>query len=60
MAGRAIDDADERDSIPGVVATVLRQLAEHAPIEELLKGGSSLLDGLGNLGSLIDRLPGIG
>ena len=31
-AQRAIDDADERDSIPGLVATVLRFAVDRAPI----------------------------
>ncbi len=33
---RAIDDADERDTIPGLVATALKFAAERAPIDWLL------------------------
>jgi hypothetical protein len=33
---RAIDDADERDTVPGLVATGMRFLAERAPIDWVL------------------------
>jgi predicted MFS family arabinose efflux permease len=33
---RAIDDADERDSLPGLIATVLREIVERAPLDWLL------------------------
>lgn len=44
---RSIDDADERDSLPGWVASVLRFAARNAPI-------GWIVDGL----DLPDRLPG--
>ena len=33
---RAIDDADDRNSIPGLVATGLKFLADRAPIDWIL------------------------
>jgi hypothetical protein len=36
-ADRAIDDADDRGTIPGIVATVLHFAVEHAPIDWLAK-----------------------
>ncbi|MFN8186779.1 MAG: hypothetical protein U0R69_06855 [Gaiellales bacterium] len=51
---RAIDDAQERGSLPGFAATILRELVKRAPIDWLLDQAGSLQD-------LIDRagdLPG--
>jgi MFS family permease len=36
-ARRAIDDADDRDSIPGVVAFILREVVDRAPVDWLLE-----------------------
>jgi MFS family permease len=62
---RAIDDAEARGSLNGVVATVLRAIAERAPVEELIAGGGALRDlarRAGDIdvdpGSLLDRLRG--
>ena len=33
---RAIDDADDRDTIPGIVATGLKAVANRAPIDWVL------------------------
>jgi hypothetical protein len=45
----AIDEAEHRGDLPGVVATLLREGAKHAPIKFLVEGGSSLTDLLGQL-----------
>ena len=45
----AIDDAEARDDIGGLEATLLRQVAEHAPLDWLIEGGSSLADQLGGI-----------
>lgn len=41
---RAVDDAEARDSIGGLTATILRQVIQRAPIDWLIKGGSELAD----------------
>jgi hypothetical protein len=45
----AIDEAERRGDVPGVVAALLRAGARHAPVKFLLEGGSELSD-------LLDRL----
>ncbi|MGD9573548.1 MAG: MFS transporter [Thermoleophilia bacterium] len=57
---RAIDDAEDRGSLPGWVADVLRAGARRAPVEELIEGGGALndlIDRAGDIdpGSLLDR-----
>lgn len=46
---RAIDEAESRGDLPGIVATLLREAAKHAPIKFLVEGGTSLADLLGGL-----------
>lgn len=38
----AIDDAEQRGSLNGIVAALLRQLVEHAPVQWLIQGGQGL------------------
>jgi hypothetical protein len=38
----AIDDAEERDSLSGIVATVMREIAERAPLQWLIDGGQEI------------------
>ena len=38
----AIDDAEQRGSMNAIVAALLRQLVEHAPVEWLIDGGQGL------------------
>ena len=38
----SIDDAEQRGSLNGVVAVVLRQVVEHAPVQWLIDGGQSI------------------
>jgi hypothetical protein len=45
----AIDDAEERDSIGGIEARLLRAVVERAPLDWLIQGGSSLADLLGGI-----------
>ena len=45
----ALDDAEARDDIGGIEATLLRQVVEHAPLDWLIQGGSSLADQLGGI-----------
>jgi hypothetical protein len=45
----AIDDAEERDSIGGLEARLLRAVVERAPLDWLIQGGSSLADLLGGI-----------
>ena len=63
---RAIDDAEERGSLNGVVAGVLRAIAERVPVEELIEGGGAVRDLAGRVGdidvdpgALLDRLQGL-
>jgi hypothetical protein len=46
---KAIDDAEERDSIGGLEARLLRAVVERAPLDWLIQGGSSLADLLGGI-----------
>jgi hypothetical protein len=43
----AIDDAEARGSVNAIVAAVLRQVAERAPVQWLIDGGQGLADLLG-------------
>jgi hypothetical protein len=45
----AIDDAEERDSIGGLEATILRQVVERAPLDWLIEGGGDLADLFGGI-----------
>jgi hypothetical protein len=45
----AIDEAEDRGDLPGIVATLLREAAKHAPVKFLVQGGTSLTDLLGQL-----------
>lgn len=38
----AIDDAEQRGSLNAIVATVLRQVVEHGPIQWLVDGGQAI------------------
>jgi len=38
----AIGDAEQRGSLSGIVAALLRQLVEHAPVQWLIDGGQGL------------------
>ena len=38
----AIDDAERRGSLGGIVAALLRQLVQHAPVQWLVDGGQGL------------------
>lgn len=38
----AIDDAEQRGSVNGVVAALLRQFVQHAPVQWLIDGGQGL------------------
>ena len=44
---RSIEEAKRRGDIPDFVAPLLRDLARHAPIDRLVRGGLSLRDLLG-------------
>jgi len=45
----AIDRAEHRGEIPGIVAPLLREVAKHAPIKFLMQNGSSLTGLLGGI-----------
>jgi hypothetical protein len=40
----SIDDAEARDSIGGLQARIMREVVERAPIDWLIRGGSTLAD----------------
>jgi hypothetical protein len=46
---RAIDESEDRGDIPGIVASLLREVAKRAPIKFLIEGGTSLSGLLGQL-----------
>ncbi|MGH3013131.1 MAG: hypothetical protein ACRDMY_15020 [Gaiellaceae bacterium] len=48
----SIDDAEARDSIGGLEARIMREVVERAPIDWLIRGGTSLAD---LFGSIFDR-----
>ena len=41
---KAVDDAEERGSLPGIAAFLLREVIERAPIDWLIKGAGELGD----------------
>lgn len=45
----AIDAAEKRGDLPGVVASVLRVAAAHAPVKFLIEGGTRISDFLNGL-----------
>jgi hypothetical protein len=45
----AIDKAEDRGDLPGLIAILLREAARHAPVKVLISGGSRLSDLLGEL-----------
>lgn len=45
----AIDDAEERDGIGGLQATILREVVTRAPLDWLIEGGGSLADLFGGI-----------
>jgi hypothetical protein len=45
----AIDDAEARDSIGGLEARIMREVVERAPIDWLIRGGTTLADLFGGL-----------
>jgi hypothetical protein len=47
--GRAIDESEQRGDLPGIVASLLREAAKHAPVKFLIEGGTGLTDLLGQL-----------
>jgi hypothetical protein len=47
---RAIDDAEQRGSIGGVTAFLLREIAERAPLDWLISGADSLAGFVGEVG----------
>lgn len=63
---RAIDDAERRGTLNGVLADVLRELVRRVPLQQLVRGGGQVLSATGQLGSLpvdpttiLDRLRGL-
>ena len=46
---QAIDKAERRGDVPGILAPLLREAAKHAPIKFLVENGSSVTDLLGPL-----------
>jgi hypothetical protein len=40
----AIDDAEQRGSLNGIVATLMRQVVQRAPVQWLIDGGQGLAD----------------
>jgi len=46
---QAIDEAEDRGDVPGILAPLLREAAKHAPIKFLVENGSSVTDLLGPL-----------
>ena len=46
---QAIDEAEDRGGVPGILAPLLREAAKHAPIKFLVENGSSVTDLLGPL-----------
>ena len=46
---RAVDESENRGDLPGVLASLLREAAKHAPVKFLIEGGTSLTGLLGQL-----------
>ena len=49
---RSLDEAEDRGSIGGIPATILRQVIERAPLDLLIRGGGELADLLRRAGAL--------
>lgn len=49
---RSIDEAEDRGSIGGIPATILREVVERAPLDLLIRGGGELADLLRRAGAL--------
>lgn len=47
---RSIDDAEKRDTLPGLLATIMREVVERAPLDWIIEGGAAIGDLL-NLGN---------
>lgn len=45
----SIDDAEERGSISGLEAVIMREVVERAPLDWLIQGGSTIADLFGGL-----------
>jgi predicted MFS family arabinose efflux permease len=63
---RAIDDAEQRGTLNGILAQVLRALSQRAPLGEIIRGSGQALDLARQAGSLpvdpgaiLDRLKGL-
>jgi hypothetical protein len=41
---KSVDEAENRGSVPGLLATVVRQIIERAPIAWLIEGGGQIAD----------------
>jgi hypothetical protein len=41
---RSLDEAERRGDVPSFLAPALRELVEHAPIAQLIRGGTGLRD----------------
>jgi hypothetical protein len=41
---RAVDDAEERGSVGGLVARIVREVVERAPLQWLIDGGQEIAD----------------
>ena len=46
---RSIDEAEDRGSIGGLEARLMREVVERAPLDWLVQGGTSIADLLGGL-----------
>jgi hypothetical protein len=44
---RSVNDAERRGDVPSFLAPALRSIVEHAPLEQLLRGGIGLSDFFG-------------
>jgi hypothetical protein len=63
---RAIDDAERRGTLNGILADVLREVARRAPLQQVISGSGQVLALIGQVGSLpvdpgtiLDRLRGL-
>jgi hypothetical protein len=41
---KSVDEAENRGSVPGLLATVVREIIERAPIAWLIEGGGQIAD----------------
>jgi hypothetical protein len=46
---QAVDEAEDRGDVPGILAPLLRETVKHAPIKFLIENGPSIADLLGQL-----------